>query len=124
MTVPARPAAVRRHRRRLAAGQRLPATTATATAVFDRLGNCNWKAPPSRQDRLARAVAGHWIRWSGCSAGVDEELAPCSGTTWQILHQAGSGDWEATKTDVFSEEFCCSVLWKKAAIRRTRPPCC
>ncbi|WP_220474253.1 AAA family ATPase, partial [Klebsiella pneumoniae] len=59
---------------------------------------------------LARAVAqatGSGLVRLQCYEGVDEARALYE---WnhakQILRiQAGSGDWEATKTDVFSEEF-------------------
>lgn len=132
MTVPARPtplfADIADVSRRLAETGYLP-DTATATAVFlaDRLGKPLLVEGPARvgKTELARAVAqatGSGLVRLQCYEGVDEARALYE---WnhakQILRiQAGSGDWEATKTDVFSEEF---LLQRPllTAIRRTEP---
>lgn len=132
MTVPARPtplfADIADVSRRLAETGYLP-DTATATAVFlaDRLGKPLLVEGPAGvgKTELARAVAqatGSGLVRLQCYEGVDEARALYE---WnhakQILRiQAGSGDWEATKTDVFSEEF---LLQRPllTAIRRTEP---
>lgn len=115
-------------------GRRLAATgyladTATTTAVFlaDRLGKPLLVEGPAGvgKTELARAVAtatdSELVRLQ-CYEGVDEARALYE---WnhakQILRiQAGSGDWDATKSDVFSEEF---LLTRPllTAIRRTDP---
>lgn len=132
MTVSARPtplfADIADVSRRLAETGYLP-DTATATAVFlaDRLGKPLLVEGPAGvgKTELARAVAqatGSGLVRLQCYEGVDEARALYE---WnhakQILRiQAGSGDWEATKTDVFSEEF---LLQRPllTAIRRTEP---
>ena len=132
MTVPARPAPlfadIADVSRRLAETGYL-VDTATATAVFlaDRLGKPLLVEGPAGvgKTELARAVAqatGSGLIRLQCYEGVDEARALYE---WnhakQILRiQAGSGDWEATKTDVFSEEF---LLQRPllTAIRRTEP---
>lgn len=132
MTVPARPtplfADIADVSRRLAETGYLP-DTATATAVFlaDRLGKPLLVEGPAGvgKTELARAVAqatGSGLVRLQCYEGVDEARALYE---WnhakQILRiQAGSGDWEATKTDVLSEEF---LLQRPllTAIRRTEP---
>ena len=132
MSVPARPtplfADIDDVSRRLAETGYLP-DTATATAVFlaDRLGKPLLVEGPAGvgKTELARAVAqatGSGLVRLQCYEGVDEARALYE---WnhakQILRiQAGSGDWEATKTDVFSEEF---LLQRPllTAIRRTEP---
>lgn len=109
------------------------ADTATATAVFlaDRLGKPLLVEGPAGvgKTELARAVAaatGAGLVRLQCYEGVDEARALYE---WnhakQILriqtgNTAGSGDWDATKLDVFSEEF---LLTRPllTAIRRTEP---
>src|SRR6187401_3621266 len=90
------------------------ADPATATTVFlaDRLGKPLLVEGPAGvgKTELAKAVAA--VTGSGlvrlqCYEGIDEARALYE---WnhakQILRiQAGHGDWEQTKTDVFSEEF-------------------
>ncbi|MBS9533380.1 MoxR family ATPase [Mycobacterium sp. M1] len=109
------------------------ADTATATAVFlaDRLGKPLLVEGPAGvgKTELARAVAAATdaglVRLQ-CYEGVDEARALYE---WnhakQILriqsgNAAGQGDWDATKLDVFSEEF---LLARPllTAIRRTDP---
>ena len=140
MSVPARPAPMFADiddvARRLAETGYLP-DTATATAVFlaDRLGKPLLVEGPAGvgKTELARAVAqatGSGLVRLQCYEGVDEARALYE---WnhakQILRiQAGSaglagcrrGDWDQTKTDVFSEEF---LLTRPllTAIRRTEP---
>jgi MoxR-like ATPase len=132
VSVPARPAPLFADiddvARRLAETGYLP-DTATATAVFlaDRLGKPLLVEGPAGvgKTELARAVAqctGSGLVRLQCYEGVDEARALYE---WnhakQILRiQAGHGDWEQTKTDVFSEEF---LLTRPllTAIRRTEP---
>ena len=133
MSVPARPAPLFADiddvARRLAETGYLP-DTATATAVFlaDRLGKPLLVEGPAGvgKTELARAVAqstGSELVRLQCYEGVDEARALYE---WnhakQILRiQArASGDWDQTKTDVFSEEF---LLPRPllTAIRRTEP---
>ncbi|GJF11699.1 ATPase [Mycolicibacterium cyprinidarum] len=117
--------------RRLAETGYLP-DTATATAVFlaDRLGKPLLVEGPAGvgKTELARAVAqatGAELVRLQCYEGVDEARALYE---WnhakQILRiQSGSiggGDWDQTKTDVFSEEFLLSRPLL-TAIRRTEP---
>jgi MoxR-like ATPase len=120
--------------RRLAETGYLP-DTATATAVFlaDRLGKPLLVEGPAGvgKTELARAVAqatGSELVRLQCYEGVDEARALYE---WnhakQILRiQAGQSpnaagaDWDATKTDVFSEEFLLSRPLL-TAIRRTEP---
>ncbi len=117
--------------RRLAETGYLP-DTATATAVFlaDRLGKPLLVEGPAGvgKTELARAVAqatGSELVRLQCYEGVDEARALYE---WnhakQILRiQSGSiggGDWDQTKTDVFSEEFLLSRPLL-TAIRRTEP---
>ncbi|MDX1891337.1 MoxR family ATPase [Mycolicibacterium sp. 050158] len=107
--------------------------TATATAVFlaDRLGKPLLVEGPAGvgKTELARAIAqttGSELVRLQCYEGVDEARALYE---WnhakQILRiqtgsQGGQGDWDQTKTDVFSEEF---LLQRPllTAIRRTDP---
>ena len=132
MSVPARPAPLFADiddvGKKLAETGYLP-DTATATAVFlaDRLGKPLLVEGPAGvgKTELARAVAqatGSGLVRLQCYEGVDEARALYE---WnhakQILRiQAGSGDWDQTKTDVFSEEF---LLTRPllTAIRRTEP---
>ncbi len=135
MSVPARPAPlfadIEDVGRRLAETGYL-ADTATATAVFlaDRLGKPLLVEGPAGvgKTELARAVAqttGSGLVRLQCYEGVDEARALYE---WnhakQILRiQAGNqggGDWDQTKTDVFSEEF---LLTRPllTAIKRTDP---
>ena len=132
MSVPARPAPMFADiddvARRLTETGYLP-DTATATAVFlaDRLGKPLLVEGPAGvgKTELARAVAqatGSGLVRLQCYEGVDEARALYE---WnhakQILRiQAGHGDWDQTKTDVFSEEF---LLTRPllTAIRRTEP---
>jgi len=107
------------------------ADTATTTAVFlaDRLGKPLLVEGPAGvgKTELARAVAaatGSGLVRLQCYEGVDEARALYE---WnhakQILRiQSGSngGDWDATKVDVFSEEFLLSRPLL-TAIRRTDP---
>ena len=132
MSVPARPAPLFADiddvARRLAETGYLP-DTATATAVFlaDRLGKPLLVEGPAGvgKTELARAVAqatGSGLVRLQCYEGVDEARALYE---WnhakQILRiQAGSGDWDQTKTDVFTEEFLLSRPLL-TAIRRTEP---
>ena len=141
MSVPARPAPLFADiddvARRLAETGYLP-DTATATAVFlaDRLGKPLLVEGPAGvgKTELARAVAqatGSGLVRLQCYEGVDEARALYE---WnhakQILRiQAGhagsiagaaGGDWDQTKTDVFSEEFLLSRPLL-TAIRRTEP---
>ena len=114
--------------RRLAETGYLP-DTATATAVFlaDRLGKPLLVEGPAGvgKTELARAVAqctGSELVRLQCYEGVDEARALYE---WnhakQILRiQSGAGDWESTKSDVFSEEFLLSRPLL-TAIRRTEP---
>ena len=141
MSVPARPAPLFADiddvSRRLAETGYLP-DTATATAVFlaDRLGKPLLVEGPAGvgKTELARAVAqctGSGLVRLQCYEGVDEARALYE---WnhakQILRiqagsvasagSAGGGDWDQTKTDVFSEEFLLSRPLL-TAIRRTEP---
>ena len=132
MSVPARPAPLFADiddvGRRLAETGYLP-DTATATAVFlaDRLGKPLLVEGPAGvgKTELARAVAqatGSGLVRLQCYEGVDEARALYE---WnhakQILRiQAGSDDWDKTKTDVFTEEFLLSRPLL-TAIRRTEP---
>jgi MoxR-like ATPase len=132
VSVPARPiplfADIEDVGRRLAETGYLP-DTATATAVFlaDRLGKPLLVEGPAGvgKTELARAVAqatGSGLVRLQCYEGVDEARALYE---WnhakQILRiQAGSGDWDQTKSDVFSEEFLLSRPLL-TAIRRTEP---
>ncbi|HEU4360228.1 MAG TPA: MoxR family ATPase [Mycobacterium sp.] len=109
------------------------ADTATTTAVFlaDRLGKPLLVEGPAGvgKTELARAVAqatGSELVRLQCYEGVDEARALYE---WnhakQILriqtgNTAGQGDWDETKTDVFSEEFLLSRPLL-TAIRRTEP---
>lgn len=106
------------------------ADTATTTAVFlaDRLGKPLLVEGPAGvgKTELARAVAaatGSGLVRLQCYEGVDEARALYE---WnhakQILRiQSGSGgDWDATKMDVFAEEFLLSRPLL-TAIRRTEP---
>lgn len=123
--------------RRLTATGYLP-DTATATAVYlaDRLGKPLLVEGPAGvgKTELARAVAaatGSGLVRLQCYEGVDEARALYE---WnhakQILRiqaahgshagSAGGSDWDATKTDVFSEEFLLSRPLL-TAIRRTDP---
>ncbi|KUI25406.1 MoxR family ATPase [Mycobacterium sp. GA-2829] len=135
MSVPARPAPLFADiddvARRLAETGYL-ADTATATAVFlaDRLGKPLLVEGPAGvgKTELARAVAqatGSGLVRLQCYEGVDEARALYE---WnhakQILriqagHQ-GTGDWDQTKLDVFSEEFLLSRPLL-TAIRRSEP---
>lgn len=107
------------------------ADTATTTAVYlaDRLGKPLLVEGPAGvgKTELARAVAaatGSGLVRLQCYEGVDEARALYE---WnhakQILRiQSGSdsGDWDATKMDVFAEEFLLSRPLL-TAIRRTEP---
>ncbi|OMC39974.1 ATPase [Mycobacterium sp. GA-1841] len=135
MSVPARPAPLFADiddvARKLAETGYL-ADTATATAVFlaDRLGKPLLVEGPAGvgKTELARAVAastGSELVRLQCYEGVDEARALYE---WnhakQILRiqagQNGTGDWDQTKMDVFSEEF---LLTRPllTAIKRTDP---
>ncbi|MHA0288114.1 AAA family ATPase [Mycobacterium sp. C3-094] len=136
MSVPARPAPLFADiddvARRLAETGYLP-DTATATAVFlaDRLEKPLLVEGPAGvgKTELARAIAqatGSGLVRLQCYEGVDEARALYE---WnhakQILRiqtgsQGGQGDWDQTKTDVFSEEFLLSRPLL-TAIRRTEP---
>lgn len=136
MSVPARPAPLFADiddvARRLAETGYLP-DTATATAVFlaDRLEKPLLVEGPAGvgKTELARAIAqatGSGLVRLQCYEGVDEARALYE---WnhakQILRiqtgsQGGQGDWDQTKTDVFSEEFLLSRPLL-TAIRRTDP---
>jgi MoxR-like ATPase len=105
------------------------ADKATATSVFlaDRLGKPLLIEGPAGvgKTELARAVSeatGAGLVRLQCYEGVDEARALYE---WnhakQLLRiQAGSGDWQQTQEDVFSEEF---LLTRPllTAIRRTEP---
>jgi len=105
------------------------ASTAVATTVFlaDRLGKPLLVEGPAGvgKTELAKAVAettGSGLVRLQCYEGIDEARALYE---WnhakQILRiQAGHGDWEQTRDDVFSEEF---LLPRPllTAIRRTDP---
>ncbi|MGV0626689.1 AAA family ATPase [Mycolicibacter minnesotensis] len=107
------------------------ADTATATAVFlaDRLGKPLLVEGPAGvgKTELARAVAaatGAELVRLQCYEGVDEARALYE---WNHAKQilriqsgSGAGDWDETKTDVFSEEFLLSRPLL-TAIRRTEP---
>ena len=141
MSVPARPAPMFADiddvARRLTETGYLP-DKATATAVFlaDRLGKPLLVEGPAGvgKTELARAVAqatGSGLVRLQCYEGVDEARALYE---WnhakQILRiqagsasnagSAGGGDWDQTKTDVFSEEFLLSRPLL-TAIRQTEP---
>ncbi|MCG5432494.1 MoxR family ATPase [Mycobacterium sp. MYCO198283] len=141
MSVPAKPAPLFADiddvGRRLAETGYLP-DTATATAVFlaDRLGKPLLVEGPAGvgKTELARAVAqstGSELVRLQCYEGVDESRALYE---WnhakQILRiqagsaastgSAGGSDWDATRDDVFSEEFLLSRPLL-TAIRRTDP---
>lgn len=107
------------------------ADTATATAVFlaDRLGKPLLVEGPAGvgKTELARAVAAatdaELVRLQ-CYEGVDEARALYE---WNHAKQilriqsgSGAGDWDATKMDVFAEEFLLSRPLL-TAIRRTEP---
>ncbi|CAJ1581628.1 MoxR family ATPase [[Mycobacterium] wendilense] len=136
MDTPARPAPLFTDiddvTRRLTETGYLP-DTATATAVYlaDQLGKPLLVEGPAGvgKTELARAVAqstGAGLVRLQCYEGVDEARALYE---WnhakqilriQTANAAGGGDWDQTKTDVFSEEF---LLQRPllTAIRRTEP---
>ena len=139
MSVPARPvplfADIDDVARRLAKTGYL-ADTATATAVFlaDRLGKPLLVEGPAGvgKTELARAVAhataSGLVRLQ-CYEGVDEARALYEWNhakqilriqTGSVASAGAAGDWDQTKTDVFSEEF---LLARPllTAIRRTEP---
>lgn len=107
------------------------ADTATTTAVFlaDRLGKPLLVEGPAGvgKTELARAVAaatGAGLVRLQCYEGVDEARALYE---WNHAKQilriqsgSGAGDWDATKMDVFAEEFLLSRPLL-TAIRRTEP---
>lgn len=142
MSLPARPAPLFTDiddvARRLAETGYLP-DKATATAVFlaDRLGKPLLVEGPAGvgKTELARAVAqttGSELVRLQCYEGVDEARALYewnhakqilriqAGTAAGSAGSAGGGDWDQTKTDVFSEEFLLSRPLL-TAIRRTDP---
>ena len=124
--------AVRRHRRCRASGLPRPATCPTppppqrcssptgwASRCWSKAPRAsarpNWRVPSRRPPAPA---------WCGCSATrASTRPAPStSGTTpsRSCASRPGHGDWDETKTDVFSEEF---LLTRPllTAIRRTEP---
>ena len=132
MSVPARPAPLFADiddvAQKLAETGYLP-DTATATAVFlaDRLGKPLLVEGPAGvgKTELARAVANPRVpNWCGCSAtrASTRHARSTSGTTpsRSCASRRAHGDWDQTKTDVFSEEF---LLTRPllTAIRRTEP---
>jgi MoxR-like ATPase len=130
VSVPARPvplfADIDDVGRRLSETGYLP-DTATATAVFlaDRLGKPLLVEGPAGvgKTELARAVAqatGSGLVRLQCYEGVDEARYEWNHAKQILRIQAGSDDWDQTKTDVFTEEFLLSRPLL-TAIRRTEP---